>query len=1045
MVVGRTLTVLVADVVESTRLNSGLGPERSDEVRRTIFSRFDDAVAAHGGTLVKTMGDGCLVTYPSASDGVASGVEMIEMVHRLARQVPGLQLRVGVAVGDITAEDTDVFGEPVVIANRLCASATPDQVLTTDLVRELAGGRGGFEWERVGSLFLKGIATPVAASAARAPQAHDDARPRLPRALRERPAEMFVGRAAAIETLTRAWKDANAGDRRAVVISGEPGVGKTRLVAHAARRADDEGALVLFARCEEDLAVPYQPFTDALRLALETAPRDLIRAHIVVHGGELRRLFPRMDAPDPIPGAAETEQLRLLAALTDILHRLSDEQPVVLVVEDIHWAAPTTVHALRHLIGADEPSSLLVVATFRDTEVDRHHPLAGLLAELPKIEGAQRISLEGLDRGEIEELVEVASGEELTDASRGIADALFDRTAGNAFFASQILRHMAEAGALVYRDGQWQTTAAFTELPDGVVDVVTRRLGRLADETNEMLEVGAVCGESFSHALVARSTRVDDVATAIDEAVSARLLTEDGRGGYGFAHAIVREVLIERQTLVGRAQIHHNIAAALRTLHGDGANAPLHDLAYHACGAVVLGDARDAARYALLAADACVHRADVRTAIAVLHRAWKAIDTVEPLDHVARFDVCDRLAELHYQVFDGEGEAVEAAAVSARVLESAERLVRLSLHAYRWDLGIDDQFAMGLVDDALAMLPPGPSVTRALALASGAYLLNMQAHGDPTQWTADAFAMIDELGGPHNSRELRMAWEYAVQSTCGQPHVRDVIDRIEDVDGSPYAHSNDFLYSGYLGTVHELYMRAGNRPAAQSILHKIDAVAGTSGDPTMEGWAICSRVMWALLEARYEDAPELMQAAVNRVGVHVPNIASTVAAGSMWMAYERGRSADVIDTLKMMAVAIPDFYGMRGGYAVQLCELGRFDEAREELASLMALLPSIGRNATFGCVVALLAEAAAQTGAVEFAPALIDELEPFRGEVMGLPANLMQGAADRFRGPLLALLGKREEGIEALRAALVLENELGATAMVVRTKRWLDRLQSSPE
>ena len=373
---GRTLSVLVADLVESTRLNIELGPDRADEVRRIIFSRFDDAIAAHNGTLIKTMGDGCLVTYPSASESVGSGIDMIGAINRLAHQVPGLKLRVAVAVGDVTQEGDDVFGEPVIVATRLCAAAPPGQVLTTDLVRELSGGRGGFEWERVGGLFLKGIDQPVACSAAR-PPADADTRLRLPRPLRARTAEFFVGRVGAMDTLVRSWKDAMTGERRAVVVSGEPGVGKSRLVATVTRQADEDGALTVFGRCEEDLAVPYQPFADALRPAVQSAPRDMLAAHMSVHGGALGRLFPRLKGPEQPEAAPEAEQLRIIAALTDLLERLSREQPVVLVIDDIHWAAPATVQALRHLISDEDPAAFLLLATYRDTEVDRHHPLRG--------------------------------------------------------------------------------------------------------------------------------------------------------------------------------------------------------------------------------------------------------------------------------------------------------------------------------------------------------------------------------------------------------------------------------------------------------------------------------------------------------------------------------------------------------------------------------------------------------------------------------------------------------------------------------------------
>lgn len=1032
-----TLTVLVADVVESTRLSAQLGPDRSDEVRRSVFSRFDEAIAAHHGALVKTMGDGCLATFRSASEGVASGVELIDAIGRLARQVPGLALRVGVAVGDVTEENNDVFGDAVVIATRLCAAASPGQVLTTDLLRDLVGGRGRFEWERVGALYLKGIDEPVPCSSPRSARGSDDRS--VPQALRMRPAELFVGRHAAMEAVRRAWKEALEGERRAALISGEPGIGKTRLVAAAARAASEDGALVLFGRCEEDLAVPYQPFTDALRAALAATPRDVIAAHTAVHGGELRRLFPSLAAPDPVEASPETEQWRVIAALTDILERLAAEQPVVLVIDDIHWAAPATIKAIKHIVSEARPSALLVLATFRDTDVTAGDPLHGLLAELPRLDGAVRVSLDGLSRGEVEDLVEVAAGEQITEDARDLAHVLHERTAGNPFFTNQVLRHMVEAGALVYRNGRWDTSGAYAAIPDGVIDVVNRRLARLSPPTQAVLAVGAVAGPQFKHAVVGRCTDVDRIDVAIEEAVNARLINEDGRGGYRFSHAIVREALIESQSAAARARAHANIAKTLLNLHGDGPSSPLHDLALHACGAVMLGESQLAARFSLLAADACIHRGDVHSAIDVLNRAWRALDDVDPIDHAARFDVTDRLAQLHYAILDGQCDALEAAAASARALESPERLARLSLHAYRWSMMEPDLFARALIEDALAGLPEAPSPIRALALASGAYLACVELGTDPRPWTAEALAMIDELGGPV-SDDLRLAWEYSIAACAGQPGARSILDRIEAVDGPPGAPKNRFLSANFLGARAELYLRVGDRAGCEAALRMMDAVAGTSGDPAIEGWVRSLEVILAFADARYDDAMRLAMQTVARSGIHVPNIAAVVAVGSMWLAYEEGRSAEIVDGLRMMTSLPPAPPGPRAAFAVHLCEAGLFDEARAVLDELVVDIPNMGHPVTHVCCVNLLATVCAHLAAAEHAQVLLDELEPYRGEIIGLTANVFQGATDRFRGPLLALTGRRDEGVAALEAAIALEESIGAAAWVKRSRYWLARV-----
>ena len=632
--------MLVADIVDSTRLNTGLGQERADEVRHMVFDRFDDATMTHGGKLIKTMGDGCLVTFGGASEGIAAGLDMINSCDRLARHVAGLKLRVGIAVGDLTEENGDVFGDAVVVASRLCSAAAPGQVLVTDIVRGLAGNRGGFEWERVGDLFLKGIQEPVAASAARA-ACEETTKLRMPHAPRSRPGELFVGRAEELELLTTAWKDSASEDhRRTVLVAGEPGVGKTRLVASLARKVDDADGLVLYACCAEDLAVPYQPFADALRVSIENAPRDLLKEHIAAHGGELRRLFPKFDAPAPIDASPEVERLRLFGAVSDFLLRLAAEHPVTFVIDDIHWAAPATLQLLKHLVTDDDPAPLLFLLTYRDTEVDRRHPLAAMLGDISGGAGIDRVSLSGLNRHEMEWMVEAASGDDLDDDGVNLAESLYERTSGNPFFAGQVLRHMAESGALVHGLDGWEARTADLDLPEGVLDVVGRRLSRLGEDANDVLALGAIVGQSFTRFVLQRAVGIDDVDAALEEAVRARLLTDNGRGAYTFAHAIVRDALLRELSTMTRARQHHTVAMALLDVYGADDATHVHDLAYHFIEAALVGDLKNLARFSIAAADECIRRSDTSAAIEVLESAWTAIEAAEPHDHEARYDVC---------------------------------------------------------------------------------------------------------------------------------------------------------------------------------------------------------------------------------------------------------------------------------------------------------------------------------------------------------------------------------------------------------------------
>ena len=273
---------------------------------------------------------------------------------------------------------------------------------------------------------------------------------------------------------------------------------------------------------------------------------EVVAAHVAEHGGEIRRLVPAIDAAEPVRAEPALEQARLFDAVTDLLHRAAEDRPVVLVLDDLHWAAPSTVALLRHLLGGGPDHRLCVLGTYRDTEVDRSHALGGVLADIYRVGGVERLALRGLDGQGIEELLAAASGDELDDDGRALAAALVERTDGNPFFANQVLRHLVERGVLVQDGGRWTVSGSLddVDLPEGVLDVVGQRLSRLSPGANQALAVAALCGLEFGVRVLCEvpdAGTPDAVVDGLDEAVRARLLVETGPGRFAFTHAIVRE------------------------------------------------------------------------------------------------------------------------------------------------------------------------------------------------------------------------------------------------------------------------------------------------------------------------------------------------------------------------------------------------------------------------------------------------------------------------------------------------------------------------
>ena len=499
-------------------------------------------------------------------------------------------------------------------------------------MRLLSGSRGGHEFRSLGTLELKGIPEPVgAADVAWTPAAAALAAP-LPGPLAPDEGEWpFAGRDVALDQLGAEWKAAAAGERRVVMIAGEPGIGKTRLVAELARSVHADGALVLLGRTDEHVDAPYGPWREALRALVRSAPEEILGRHVAEHGGELARIVPELARrverlPAAVATDPETERLLLFEAVAGLVAATSAEAPVLLVLDDLHWADRSTLLLLLHLLKADAPASLLVVATYRDTDVDRAHPLAGVLADLRRQRGVSRLTLGGLDGDGIAALLERAGGQDLDDAAREFAATLWRDTDGNPFFVREVLLHLIETGGLVQTDGRWRPSATLDAagLPEGVREVIGRRLAELPDVTNTMLGAASVIGREFDTGLLAEiaGESADAVLEALEPAERARLIGDvPGRPGrYSFAHALVRTVLVDELGTNRRVRLHRAAGVALEAQP----DPPLGELAYHFGEAAVMGETDRAVRYARAAAEQALHLAAPEEAVTFARHALNA-------------------------------------------------------------------------------------------------------------------------------------------------------------------------------------------------------------------------------------------------------------------------------------------------------------------------------------------------------------------------------------------------------------------------------------
>lgn len=590
MASSQTATILITDLVGSTELRARLGEELAEVVRREHDQLLAQAVADCHGTVVKGLGDGVMASFGSAADAVAAAVAIQQAFDtRSRRAAEPLVVRVGVSGGDVSIEDGDCFGTPVVEASRLCAAADGGQILVADVVRAMARGRGGHAFLHLGELDLKGLPEPVVAYEVTWAPAGAEPPLALPPALAVESPFGFVGRQQELAAMHSAWKEVLTGSRRVELLAGELGQGKTSLAAEVARRAHDEGALVLYGRCDDEVGVPYQPFVEALRQYVAEAPLDVLEAHVSEHGAALVKLVPELGrrvsglAAGPSSLDPETERYQLFEAVDALLAEAGRHHPVVLVVDDLHWGAKPTILLLRHLVRSPKPAALLLVATYRDTDLGPDHPLVDALADLRRTPGVERLALRGLSDVESVAFAEHAAGAAIDADAVAFVHEVQRETDGNPYFMGEMFRHLYESGLIFQESGRW-VNAKDIVLPESVREVIGRRIRALPSETRELLNTASVIGRDFDLAVLARTaaTGEDAVVAALAPAVQAGVVTEKpaAPGCYSFSHNVVRHSLYDELGAAQRVRLHRRVGETLEAISRPGA-APLRELAHH--------------------------------------------------------------------------------------------------------------------------------------------------------------------------------------------------------------------------------------------------------------------------------------------------------------------------------------------------------------------------------------------------------------------------------------------------------------------------------
>lgn len=1021
-----TVTVLFTDLVGSTELRESLGDDRADSLRREHDRLLRSAISAHGGTEVKGTGDGLMVVFNSAAEAVAAAVEMQRAFRRSTRAFEApIEIRIGISSGDVLWEGDDCFGRPVVEARRLCDSTDGGRILVADVVRVLAGSRGDHAFKPLPALTLKGLGDPVAAAEVDWSSRTAGNRP-LPEVLARRDGHTFVGRSDEREALLAAWKEARVGGRPAVLVSGEPGIGKTSLVAEIARTAHDEDATVLFGRCDEDAAAPYQPIAEALRGYAGGAGVATVVAQAGRTLSALARLVPGLfDESTFTEGGAsadaDTERFWLFESVVTWLSAVASQSPVVLVLDDLHWAGKPTLLLLRHIVRAESLQGLLVLGTYRDTDLGRSHPLADMLADLRRDPGVERLALSGLAEAEVAEFV-AAAGHEFDGGSTDLVSAVHAETEGNPFFVDQVLRHLVETGA-IRGNVTWArgTTGHGIGIPEGVREVIGRRLGLLADESNAILEAAAVIGREFDLDLVASVADVDieKVLDAFEAAETARLVIGVGTAGrtFTFAHALVRSTILDEIATTRRLRLHRRAALALEQ-RAETDSSLLADLAHHYGEAAALGEAAKAIHYAKLAANHALEGLAYEEAAALLLHAIGVLDPKSASDRRTRADLLLDYGRAQWTA----GDRVSADNAFWEVVELARSLddpdlfadAAIDLSGRRgWrEAGVENPHIVTLLEEAIERLPATDSPLRAIVLsrlASELYFVP-DTYDRRVALRDEAIAMADRIGDPRTRLSVLDVGFGGVVNPDGISVPADVAEEIVVLARQVGDLGHEI---NGLGWCVFNRLQVGDLDAAEAFVDQETAIAERVRQREYLWSTMVHRATVVMARGRISDAERYANEALA-----MGQSAGIETALQMFGVFEisRRRLVGGLEEMQPLTQAMVDQYprvpAWRTGLAYISAELGDLNGAAEQLAVLAADdFAGLPVDGNWAVAIALCAYSATRVGDRELCGDLADRMRPLDGWSIcaGMPADCL-GASECFRGMAAMAAGRVSEG-----------------------------------
>jgi tetratricopeptide (TPR) repeat protein len=852
----------------------------------------------------------------------------------------------------------------------------------------------------------------------------------------------FVGRARELATLIAGFEESLQGRGRLFLVSGEPGIGKTRLADELTAVARDRGARVLWGRCWEAGGSPaYWPWVQSIRSYIRDADPDVLRDLMEAGASDIARMLPEVRdlfqrLPPPPDVDPETARFRLFDAVTSLLKWAGQRQPLVVILDDLHAADTPSLLLLRFLANELDEARIMVMGAYRDTELDPQHPLMGDTLELTRLPGARRLSLSGITAPDVAELITMTTGQ---PPSPEVTATVHARTEGNPLFVGEVARFLATEGGFGSAMGAARAEVA---VPAGVQEVIGRRVARLSEGCVRILTLASVLGREFDLIELERVTRVptDRLLDDLEEAAAARMISDvpGVLGRLRFSHALVRDGLYEGIPGARRIRLHAVIGALLEDLYRDDIDGHLSELAHHFVLAAPGGDVGRAVGYARRAGERAVRLLAYEEAIRLFELAQEALELRRPVDQATRCDLLLALGDAEARA-GRETEAKEAFGRAAEIAEhlgASHRLARAALGyggRFVWARAGTDQRQVSLLERALAALGDEESELRVRVMARLAGALRDQLSREPrTTISEDALAMARRLGDPA-TLGYALDGRYAVLLWPENPDERiEIADELERVAESSGDVEKAIQARCYRSMA---LLELGDMPAVNIELGAAQLLANELGQRPQIWLVTAMRATVALFQGRFAEGRRLMDEALSSGEVAQRSDALlSHRIHSFTLRRFLGGLEDLEETMRRSVEEYPRRPMFRCMLAALYIDAGRNSDARAILDELsendFAALP-LSNEWLFS--MSILAEVTEALGDGTRASTLYDLLLPFASRNGATADYISTGSVARYLGILATAVGRWEEAERWIDVGLEANRRMGALPFIAHS------------